>query len=398
MKNETAFRFRAVLPDGTLRRGLLHAAGRRSAAASLARSGWHPVELTPVSSLRPWGRRSTLEDLARGLEALADLLEAGLPVGRALAVVEEIAPAPWRSALPLIRAHVDQGDRLSVALETSGLPLPSHVIAVMAAGEAGSGLAPAVHAAVRLLEERAATRSALRNALAYPILLLVAGGASLGLLVGMVLPRFVELFADLGQSPPLSTRAVLTLGGAMHRGAAPGAVISLSSIVAFHVWVRLEGGRARWHEALLRLPILGPLRGQVASASIASALSALLSAGVPMPAAILAAAPVAGDEAMRNRLFRARERIMNGESFSDAVAREGGLSSTALRLSRVGEESGELGVMLGRASHVDRRQAQANIERLTKQIEPILVLMFGGLILLVALALLQAMYGLQPGL
>ncbi|HMJ57579.1 MAG TPA: type II secretion system F family protein, partial [Gemmatimonadales bacterium] len=212
MPNAT-FAFTAVRPNGAVETGVVEAETREAAASLIGARGTFPITVTRRSAgLGGAHTRVGGQDLALGLRALATLLQSGIPLARALAILDDLAPPAWKSALPDLRHRVEQGQPLGVALEASSLTLPAHVIGILRAGEAGSGLAAAVEQAALLLETRAATRAALRSALAYPAMLAVAGGASVTLLVTVVLPRFATLLIDYGQSLPLSTRVVLGIG------------------------------------------------------------------------------------------------------------------------------------------------------------------------------------------
>jgi general secretion pathway protein F len=389
------FVFRAVRRDGSLETGIIEAATQEAAVAMLGGRGVFAIEVTKHASGRPTTRVNA-DDLALGLRALATLLGSGIPIARALAILPDLVPPAWRPALPDLRRRVEHGEHLATALEGSSLPLPSHVIGVIQAGEAGSGLARAVDAAAGLLEARATTRAAIRNALAYPMLLAVAGSASVALLVGLVLPRFAELLQDTGQSLPFSTGLALTLGSSLQAGFIPGIVALACAVMLWRAWVGSPGGLARWHELLLSLPLVGPLRRSTAAANACSALSALLEAGVPLSTALPHAARAPGDGAVESRLLAALGRIQRGERISSAVETEDALTPTVLRLVRIGEETGQLAGMLAHAARIESNHAVHRLQRLIRALEPTLILLFGGVVMAVAAALLQAMYGLRP--
>lgn len=330
------------------------------------------------------------------MRSLATLIGAGIPLARALTVLEDLAPPGWLATLPEVRRRIEQGEDLGGALAASSLRLPSHVIGIIRAGEAGSGLAVALGNAAELLEARAATRSAIRNALTYPTMLAVAGSASVALLVGLVLPRFADLLADAGQVPPLSTRLVLGLGATFHAAVAPAALALVAAVALWRAWVARPTGLHRWHELLLSLPVVGPVRRSAAAAHACSALAALLDAGVPLLAALPHAARAPGDRGVEGRMLAAHARIQRGERISVALQAEGAFTPTAVRLVRIGEESGGLASMLAHAARIESSHALQRLQRLIRVIEPALILLFGALVMMVAAALMQAMYGLRP--
>ncbi len=211
-----SYRYRAARSDGTLELGELRAGSRDGAVAALSARGLFPMEV----SARP-----APSELALGLRVLASLLEAGLPMSRALAAFEDLAPPRWRPAMRPLREQVREGQSLAVAMSRSALEIPPLVVGIIHAGEAGSGVAKAVRSAADLTEQAAAVRATIRAALTYPAILAVAGAASIALLVGVVLPRFALILVDLGQALPPTTRFVIAAAAAVRSGALPGFVV-----------------------------------------------------------------------------------------------------------------------------------------------------------------------------
>jgi general secretion pathway protein F len=395
VSSEAAFAFRAVRRDGGMETGVIVAPSREAAAALIGSRGSFAVELSVQSPSRRVRRAISPEDLAAGLRALATLLDSGIPVARALAILDDLAPPAWLATLPEVRRRVEQGERLGQAFVASALPLPPHVIGMIGAGEAGGGLAPAVERAAQLLEARAAARAELRNALAYPIVLAVAGSASVALLVGVVLPRFAGLLADSGQALPVTTRLVLALGAAAYGAVIPGVCAAVAGAALWHRWIGRAEGLRRWHTLLLAAPVIGPIRRARATANACSALSALLDAGVPLAAALPHAARASGDCAQESRLLAARQRIALGAAMSSALSAEDALTPAAVRLVRLGEETGRLSQVVAQAGALEAIRTVQRVQRAIRVIEPAMILLFGGVVMLVAAALLQAMYGLR---
>jgi general secretion pathway protein F len=390
-----SYRFRAVRPDGAIEEGAIVATSRENAVALVAGQGLHPVQVSRLARGLPTGLGAGATDQALGLRALATLLGAGLPTSRAFAVLEGIVPPCWMAAIPALRTQIENGSSLAAALRTSPLALPPHVIAIIEAGEESGGIATAVENAAELLEARAEASAALWNALSYPILLAVSGAASIALLVGLVLPRFATLLTDSGATLPLTTRLMLGVAQTARGAAIPALYGVVLGAFAWRVWTARPAGRRQWHALLLSLPLAGPTRRSAVTARACATLAALLSTGVSLSAALPLAARSTGDAAMEEALLAARRRIVEGEAFSGALQAERALTRTAVRFARIGEETGELDAMLGRAARVESADALRRLKQLTRLIEPTMILLFGGMVMLVAAALLQAIYGLR---
>jgi general secretion pathway protein F len=395
MSTAISFTYRAARHDGSIEEGGLEAESRDAAAAAIARRGLFIVGLTAGAAA---GATSRLDpaDLALGLRLLATLLESGLPIARALTAFAEIAPPAWSAGAGEIAASIREGLGLSAALERCSLRVPPLVIGLVRAGEAGSGLAAAVRRAADATETSAATRAAIRGALAYPALLATAGAISMGLLVGIVIPRFARILGDLGHTLPPATQLVLSASSIARAAALPAALAAVAGGAAWRAWTSQEEGRRRWEGWLLAVPLLGPLRHTLATARVTAALGALTASGVPIGTALVVAARAGGDRAIAARIMLAHAAVTRGESLSRAFAEHDAVTRPAVQLTAAGERSGDLAGMLAHASRIEDERAQLRVRALVRLIEPALIVMFGVGVALVAAALLQAVYSVRP--
>lgn len=390
------FAYRAATADGAQETGVLEAATREAAVEVLVGRGLFPIEVRLETRLEERRARISAGDLALGLRMLATLLESGLSMPRALAAMETLAPGAWAAALVSIRESVRRGESLAAAMRAAPLRIPQIVIGIIQAGEAGSGVVQAVRRAAELAESTAAIRTAIRNALAYPAVLAVAGAASIGLLVGVVIPRFAAILADLGQALPPTTRFVLTIAAMVRAGAVPALIGAGLLFLGWRVWTSSDAGRRQWHAALLSLPGVGAVRRSAATARMCAAAAALLESGVPIAPALAHAAATAGDAELSGRLLEARAAVIGGEGLARALDATGAMTPTAVRLVRTGEETGRLAAMLEHAARLEAENAERAVRSAVRLLEPTLILVFAGLVALVAAALLQAVYGVRP--
>lgn len=391
-----SYRFRAARADGAMESGRVAALNEEHATSVLAGRGLFPIQLSAEEQSAARRTGLPIGELALGLRILANLLDAGLPMTRTLRTFEELAPASWRTTLPHLREAVKEGASLANALATAPVEIPALVVGIARAGEAGNGLPAAVRRAAELMESAAATRAAIRSALVYPAVLATAGAASVGLLVGVVIPRFASLLADVGQALPPATRIVMHAANVTRVMFVPGVITIFVVTLVWFTWTSTPVGRERWHEWLLQLPVVGEIRRAAASARAAWALAALLQSGVPVADALRFAASSMGDGSLERRLLQARERVMAGASLGRAVEETGAMTPTAVRLARAGEESGRLPDLLGHAARIEQERSERIVRSAVRSLEPALILAFAMVIALVAAALLQAVYSVRP--
>lgn len=393
---EGTYRYRAARADGSIETGTVEAPTAAAASSVVGARGLFPIEVRLAEAARARRASISAAELGLGLRVLADLVESGLPMARALQTLEELAPRSWHAALPHVRQSVKEGKGLGAALASAPLEIPALVVGIIQAGEAGGGLAPAIRRAAELTESTAALQAAVRSALAYPIVVAIAGVGAIGLLIGVVLPRFAHILADLGQTLPPTTRLVLAVATAARAGFVPGVVVLVMVLGAWHAWTRTPAGRLRWHGWLLALPGVGSVRHAMGSARAAHSLATLLESGVPIATAIGHAARATGDAAMEARLVAARERIAAGHAIWRALEESAAATPTVLRLVRAGEESGRLVSMLAHGARMEQERANRVVQAGVRMLEPLLMLTFAAVVGTVAAALLQAIYSVSP--
>lgn len=390
------FAFRALHADGALEMGTMAALSIEQAQAMLFTRGVFPIEVVESHPLNLRRRGLSPEELAVGLRVLADVLEAGLPIQRALAVFGELAPGGWAPAVPLIREAVRQGSTLAHALEIAPLEIPPLLVGMVRAGEAGSGIAPAMRRAAGHAGRAAEIRASVRAALAYPMVIAVAGAVSLAIMVGVVIPQFASILTDLGQQLPASTQALMNFTELARTATLPAAILIGLSVIAVTTFRRTPAGRLRTDTLLLQLPLLGSIRYSAASARVAMSLAALLESGVSLQHALRFAARVAGDSAIEGRLEAARLGIVGGSSLAAALDTTRALTPTTIRLIRAGEVSGRIPQLLEHAASVEERRVHRTVQQWVRFLEPALILLFAGVVGAVAVALLQAIYAVRP--
>lgn len=357
------------------------------------------IATTPLQGATTRTERRTpisATDLALGLRMLADLIDAGLPVTRALGAMDAVSPNGWHRAIPSLERSLQEGQSLSAGLNDAPIAVPPLVVGIIAAGEAGHGLAAAVRRAAELTETSAESRARVRAALAYPMVLAISGTMAVGLMVGVVLPRFGAVLAQLDRPLPQSTRLLLDTTSALRSVSLPAFVALLAFVAVVRAWTATTSGRRQWHALLLRLPVLGKVRFAMASARVSWTLAALLDAGVTIRRAIPFAARASGDAEVETRLLAASARVTTGESATQAFARTGALTPLALRLAAAGEQSGRFAGMLVHAATLEQARAERVVRTVVRLLEPAVVLLFAVVVGVIAAALLQAVYSVRP--
>ena len=391
----SAYSYRAARQDGAIVTGAIEAESHGQAAATLANRGLYTIALTSAGEDRR--RAASRRDLAIVFRGIAALVSAGVPLERAIAASEPLAREPLRTTLSSARQRLREGAGLANALSIGRGVVPAVVLAMIRGGERGSQLGAALDQVAVHLEQEADLVARVRQALTYPLVLAIAGVASVIVITTVVVPRFAAILADAGQQLPIATRLLLGASQLLAHFWIP--LVAIIAVVIWTAieWLRRPAGRKRLEETLLRLPFIGAVRQALATARVMRALGGMLRTGMPLLPALEAAREAAGDLAVSERLARARERVIQGAALAPALEREGAISPSALQLMIVGESSGRVAEMALNAGNLAAQEAERGLRTLVTALEPALVIAFGGLVAFTAAALLQAVYSLRPG-
>lgn len=395
------FRFRALDAAGASVNGELEAADRAAAVAALRGRGCLPVAVDPAQAFDVWSLlnveitpRAPLTEadriaLTRGL---ATLVDAELPLERALALVAELGDR--RGARKVAAGLLDAvrgGAALSAAMAAQPAAFPALYRGVVAAGEAGAALGPALVRLADAEEEAARRRAALRAALTYPVILVVASVGAVAVMLSVVVPTFEPLLADAGAAPPLSTQVVL----AAARILGEGWPFLLGGAVALWLGLALAlrhpAARVRWARFWLGVPGVGPLIARLESARLCRLLGELVRNDVALPAALRLTTEAMPNAAFRAELARATPEVEGGRGLSRPLTEGGIVTPLALQLIRVGEESGRLAPMLVRAGAILEADGRAALDRMLALLTPLLTLLMGAVIALIVSSILFAL-------
>ncbi len=406
----TRWRYQAADAQGAMTRGEVEAASAEDAAAELRRRALWVIALeptraatlalalaSPVRWLKRVARRTADgdESLALLTRTVATLLESGVPLVRALAFAASgETDARWQRIFGGLQEAVTRGESLSEAAARVEA-LPRAYAPLLAAAEASGSMADTFARLADDLELRSQLRSRVRAALVYPTLLAIASTVGTLVILVVVVPRFADLIAGAGGTVPASTRLLIGLSALLSRYGWLVAIAVALAGTAVRQSLQDAARRRRWHAARLRWPLIGRFEREQAAAGYLSTLAVALESGVPLLRAMSLARATVGNDDLAERLARAEALVRDGGSVSQALS--GSLTPLATRLLEAGEESGALAPLARRAATAANDQVQRVVTSAVALIEPVMILGFGGVVGFVALALLQAIYGINAG-
>lgn len=380
-------RARILPPGAPVKRIRLEAPSLTAARAQLAQDGAVVLSLAPELPWRlPVRPRFPVPLFTQELVAL---LEAGLTLGAALAVLTDQAARPEaRGVLAALRASLEAGRPFSDGLATQGGVFPTLYVATVRAAERTGALVPALTRYLDYHERVDRLRKQVQNAAIYPALLLGVGTLVIGFLLTYVVPRFATIYANAGRTPPWSTRLLIALGEGLthHGGLLAGLLAALG--VGGAAALRRPAVRVRLGARLWRLPRVGAALHRFQLARFYRALGLLLEGGIPLVAALDGVAQLL-PAALRAGVGEAREALRRGEPLARSFAAAALTTPVALRLLQVAEQAGELGPMTGRIAQFYDEATARTVDWITRLFEPLLMvfvgLVVGGVVVLLYL-------------
>lgn len=400
------FAWRGRNKAGELIQGVVDAPTVDAVAAQLMAGGVIPIAIDAAAEgTSPGGQPNWLEALtARPIKMedtlvltrqLYTLQKAGVPILRALAGLEASTQHPTVvKLLQDVRASLDQGLDLASAFARHPQAFSAFYLAMIQVGELTGKLTEVLRRLAQHIEFELDTRARVKAALRYPIMVVVAMGIALVVINLFVLPKFADIFAHFKAELPLMTRILLGFSAWTLRWwpLVLGALIGL--VIFLKQWLATPQGRYLWDRLKLRLPVAGPIVFKATLARFARSFSLASSSGVPLSQGMTVVAQTVDNAYMAARVEQMRDGVERGESISRCATAAGVFTPVVLQMIAVGEETGELDNLLVEIAEMYERETDYAIKGLSAAIEPILLTLIGGLVLVLALGVFMPMWDL----
>ena len=388
-----AYRYEALDAEGRTVTGVLQADTARQARAQLRAQGLLPSTVDQVRAgdraQTPWARGLYTDELSLLTRQMATLLAAGLTVEQALAALIESAEEPTtREVLGGVKTEVIAGLSLSAALASYSKSFPDFYRALVHGGEESGTLPLVLRHLAEYLDARQTLKQKTSLALLYPALVTVIAIIIVAGLLVYVVPQVVQVFQHSRQSLPLLTRALIGLSDFL-RMSWPYLIIAIAAAgLSVRIALRRDDIRYQWHALLLRAAWLGPLIRSSNTSRFASTLSILIGGGVPLLKALSSGARVMSNMVMRRAIEETIEQVREGASLSRALRETRVFPPLLVHLVASGEMSGKLKEMLERAAQLEAQALERRLGIFLTLLEPIMILVMGGIVLVIVLAIL----------
>ena len=397
----TSFHFRAVASDGQIRTGAIHGESERLVAYELRRQGLTPVYVGKEAkkSLEiklPSFSGGRKKDVLFFTQELSTLLNAGVPLDRALSITIELTERPAFRALVQDILRVLKGGRsLADSLATHPDHFSDLYINMVRAGEAGGSLAVVFERLSEFERTRDDLRSYIISSMAYPTLLSMVGIGSILVLMNFVVPRFAAVFEESRIEMPLPTKMLLIGSKFLQSYGWLGITLTVLFVIGMYTYVRTTSGRLWWDTLRLKIPLLGDALRKAETARFARAMATLVSNSVPLVQSISIAGATLNNRRISGSLEIISLGVKRGEGVAGPMRKAGQFPPLAAHLLSVGEETGHLDSMFVRMADIYDAETRTSIRRFTSLFEPIVILVMGLVVGTLILSMLLAIVGMN---
>ena len=388
-----SYAYEALDKGGKQVRGVIEAANEDVIIEKLRGMGYYPLrvnihrskasdfDILAMPGLKFIFHRVKRKHIMTFTRQLATLIDAGLPILRSLRILEEqVESATFKEIIAKIAADIEGGSTLSDAISKFPKQFDNLYVAMVRAGEIGGVLEAVLNRIAEFLEKRQALIGKVRSAMMYPIVVLCIATLIVGFILIKIIPKFVEIFLQLGAELPLPTLILVNIAKAItdHFIAV---IIGVAAIVFVIKYInKTKGGKYFFDTAKLKVPIFGSIFLKVAITRFAGTLATLINAGVPILQAIDIVRETSGNEVISRAMEQVYNSVKEGESIHEPMREAKIFPPLVCHMVAVGEETGAIDQMLTKVAEAYEREVDDTVNALTSIIEPVLIVVLGAIV------------------
>src|SRR4051812_12668886 len=397
------YSYKARAADGKLVSGRAQGDTIAQVAQRLIAGGNVPVDIQALGvtgnlSLDKLGRslgfgRVKITDLVLFSRQMYTITRAGIPLLQGMrGLVSSTHNSVLRETLEDVLESLEGGRDLAASFARHPDIFPKIYVSIVSVGEATGTLEKSFQRLTEYLTQEKDMHDRVKGAVRYPIIVMITICLAAGFLSAVVIPKFAPVFAQLKGNLPLPTQILLG-ASAVVKDDWPYALGVIAALVyGFRAWLRTADGRMRWDRFKLRVPIMGKLMYEATLSRINRSMAISLAAGMPMTQTLAVISRSSGNVFMSERIQMLATNVERGESLSRAASASGLFSPLVLQMISIGEETGALPELLDEAASYYEREVDHALKNLSSSIEPILIVVVGGMVLVLALGIFMPLW------
>jgi general secretion pathway protein F len=337
--------------------------------------------------------RIKIQDISIMTRQMATLVGAGLPIVEALtALIDQTENVRLKKVITQVRESVNEGSSLADAMSRFPKVFSDLYANMIRAGESSGALDIVLKRLADFMENQVMLRNKVLSTLSYPIILVLVGIGILSFLLISVVPKVIRIFDELEQALPIPTVILIAVSDFLRDYWWVFAVVIVGGMLALRQYAATEKGHQMYDRMVLKLPLTGRLLRIIVTTRFARTLAILLNSGIPLLQSMDIAKAVVNNTIISGAIESAKDGIREGESIAEPLRRSKVFPSMVNHMIAVGEKTGELEQMLFKISEAYENEVEMTISRMTSLLGPIVILLLGGIVLFIVLAILLPMF------
>jgi MSHA biogenesis protein MshG len=398
------FAYKARNNGGELVQGVLESADSGAAASQLIKLGITPVEITPTRAPAAAGagtlerlfqQKITQQDLMLFSRQMYTLLKAGVPIMRALAGLQESTTnKTFAAVVKNLRDSLDSGRELSASLARQPKVFTPFYASMVRVGEMTGRLEEVFLSLFHHLDFEQFMRNQVKSAVRYPSFVVATMVVAMVIVNLFVIPAFAKVYKSFNTELPLMTRILIGSSNFMVAWWPVMLVALVAAVFGFRWWTRTTAGKLKWDELKLKIPIAGKIFLKATLSRFARSFALASRSGVPVVQALTTVAQTVDNDFIARKIEKMRASVERGESMLRTTVAAGVFTPVVLQMVAVGEESGAIDDMMQEVADLYQREVEYDLKTLSSQIEPILIIALGILVLILALGVFLPMWDL----
>jgi type IV pilus assembly protein PilC len=386
---------------GRLIEGSLEAESTTLVANKLREMGYVPIAIDKKANagvqreihIPGLSDRIRLQDVAIFARQFATMIDSGLSLFRSLQILEtQTESKPLAAIVGQVRQDVESGSSLSQAFAHHPKVFSKLFVAMIRSGESGGVLDDVLLQLASTIEKQVELRRKIRSAMTYPAVVLTLVSLILMAMLLFIIPLFKGFYKELGGTLPLMTRALIAISNGFVKLFPLVLVAIVVGVILFRRWIRTDEGRDRWDRFKLRVPVFGRLTRKASLARFARTFSVLLRSGVPILEALEITKDTSGNSVIARALDDVQAGVKIGEPISRPLEHHAIFPPMVTQMMAVGEESGALDTMLDKLADFYDQEVEATVNALTSLLEPLMIMVLGGIVGTMVIALYLPMF------
>jgi len=402
------YTYQAKDSQGKLIKGTLEAVNQAAAADSLLKKQCIPMRIVETKKTADsasfdindlFEKPVDLEDLIIFSRQMYSLMKAGIPIIRAIiGLAETTTHKRFSDTLKDLVTQLEQGRNLSTAMASHKKIFNRLMVSIVMVGESTGKLEDAFEQLATYFEREQETRKQIKSAMRYPVFVIFALVAAMFILNIFVIPTFADMFKKFNAELPLMTRILITTSDFMvnYWGAVLGGMAATGVIV--RNYIASEVGRLKWDRIKLKIPLVGSIIERSLLSRYCRSFSMILRSGVPMTTGLTLVSEAVDNAHMAYKVIDMRRGIEKGESLLRVSRNSGLFSQLVLQMVAVGEETGQVDELLQESAEFYEREVDFDLKSLTAKIEPILISIVAGMVLVLALGIFTPMWDMMSAI